>query len=68
MTETRILWDVDFLDLEGGHITATERVTQEAIPWCLTHKQALGHAYFGPKDGVCNISFGNPDHKWWVDV
>ena len=56
------------------------RVTQQAIPWCTTHDSKVTDPVDGDPDtcargewepqlvGLCEISTGGPEHKWWVDL
>ena len=56
-------------------------VTQQAIPWCISHNQQASEVVeIEPEDprlvcrlaGVdrkwCVISTGGPGHDWWVNV
>ena len=59
-----------------------EEVNREPIPWCTTHdREAVEYEHTeGMYDecwlaiwtshnkGVCRISVGGPDHKWWKDT
>ncbi len=40
---------------------------QEAIPWCITHDQPDELDEYGDHGGLCEVSTGGPDHKWWKD-
>lgn len=58
--------------------TMPEPITQTPIPWCTTHDS---YGYVRPKglpdacqqaeaygwEGLCVISTGGPDHRWWQD-
>ena len=43
-------------------------VDQVAIPWCTTHDRPDELDEYGDDGGLCEVSTGGPDHKWWRDT
>ena len=41
---------------------------QVAIPWCITHDRPDELDEYGDDGGLCEVSTGGPDHKWWKDA
>ena len=78
--ETRTLYRIN--KTRTGGITgvhsgqyAMPKVEQTAIPWCITHDAELvdndvcWRGVWRPTaGGICDISTGGPDHKWWEDT
>ena len=60
-------------------VSTTGPITQQAILWCTTHDSKLiargdmcqdksWSTLAGLDSGVCVISTGGPEHKWWRDI
>ena len=69
-------WNPDSFRVVCTSLADHTLVDQRAIPWCTTHdaEQAdyddiCWKGVWRPNaGGVCVISTGGPDHKWWKDV
>lgn len=79
MTGPRTQFETVYRPLVGPLFSTDgfQEIRREPIPWCTTHNhqstQRPGNESGVDclagiiKEGLCRISTGGPDHKWWVD-
>ncbi len=82
MTETKTETETQWIRDVPSNPMMQRQWSRTAIPWCTTHDSPKDDTFtefdvcqthrinrrFAPKDYLCQILTGGPDHKWWVDL